>query len=77
MTPANSRAPGPAAVCNDFVSSDFLALASHMNACHRSRGRLFMLRSSLESLHALASPRIVTTGAALVACGLLGLLALA
>lgn len=76
MTPATSRAVGTMSGINDFVSSDFLALASHMSACQRSRGRFFELRSTLESAHAMASPRIVTTAAALIAC-CLGLLAIA
>ena len=56
-------------VSNEFVSSDFMALAAHMNACQRSRGHFFALRVALESLHATASPRIVTTGALFVCCG--------
>jgi hypothetical protein len=58
-----------------LVSSDFMALASHMSDCQRSRGRFFTLRTRLESLHAVAAPRLVTTGAALAACslGLVGL----
>ncbi|MDI1237713.1 MAG: hypothetical protein PSV26_09555 [Polaromonas sp.] len=54
---------------NQHVSSDFMALAAHMNDCQRSRGRFFALRAALESLHATASPRIVTTGALFVCCG--------
>ena len=65
----------------DLVTSDFMALASHMTACKRSRGRFFSLRATLEALHALAAPRMVTTGAVLVALSLgfvgVGLLALA
>ncbi|OGA95779.1 MAG: hypothetical protein A3E79_03030 [Burkholderiales bacterium RIFCSPHIGHO2_12_FULL_61_11] len=63
-------------VTNDFISSDYLALASHMSDCQRSRGRFFVLRATLERLHAVLSPRIVTTGALLVVCSL-GLLVLA
>jgi hypothetical protein len=58
----------------ELVSSDFVALASHMSDCERSRGRFFVLRSALDTLHAMTSRRIVTTGA-LFACGV-GLLAL-
>lgn len=54
---------------NEYVSSDFVALAAHMNDCQLSRGRFFALRAALESLHATASPRIVTTGALFVCCG--------
>ena len=65
--------------CNDFVSSDFSALASHMNDCQRSRSRFFTLRSALETLHSLTAPRLVTTGAVLLICSFvlvgLGLLA--
>lgn len=72
MTPpthagAASRFP----VTNEFISSDFLALASHMNDCQRSRGRFFRLRASLETLHAVTSPRIVTSGALFVVCAVL------
>jgi hypothetical protein len=56
-------------VSNEYVSSDFMALASHMNDCQLSRGRFFALRAALESLHATASPRIVTTSALFVCCG--------
>ena len=59
---------------NDLVTSDFVALASHMTACRRSRGRFFSVRARLETLHALTAPRMVTTGVVLVtvALGLLG-----
>lgn len=76
MTTSNARTARRFPIINEFVSSDFQALASHMNDCQRSRGRFFVLRATLETLHALASPRIVTTGALFVFCGL-GLLALA
>lgn len=75
-TPASGAASGFSAIGNNTVSSDFSALASHMDACQRSRGRWFALRATLESLHALASPRIVTTLAVFAFCAL-GLLALA
>jgi hypothetical protein len=76
-TPASRAASGfPAINSSNPVSSDFSALATHMNACQRSRGRWFALRAALESLHAMASPRIVTTAAVFTFCAL-GLLALA
>lgn len=46
-----------------FVSRDFLALASHMTACQRSRGRFFALQARLETLQTLTAPRLVTTAA--------------
>ncbi|MEO6320081.1 MAG: hypothetical protein ABIR56_05400 [Polaromonas sp.] len=60
---------------SEHVSSDFMALASHMTDCQRSRGRFFALRTALETLHAVAAPRLVTTGAILVisSFGLIGL----
>ena len=76
MTTSKARTARRFPISNEFVSSDFQALALHMNDCQRSRGRFFVLRATLETLHALASPRIVTTGALFVFCGL-GLLALA
>ena len=64
---------------NDLVTSDFVALASHMTACRRSRGRFFSVRATLETLHALTAPRMVTTGAVLVvvSLGFLGVALLA
>ena len=66
---------------SDLVTSDFVALASHMHACKRSRGRFFSIRATLETLHALTAPRMVTTGVVLVTLSLgllgVGLLALA
>lgn len=63
------------ALSSEQVSSDFMALASHMTDCQRSRGRFFNLRTALETLHAITAPRLVTTGAVLVisSLGLLGL----
>ena len=64
---------------NDLVTSDFVALASHMTACRRSRGRFFSVRGTFEALHALTAPRMVTTGAVLVvvSLGFLGMALLA
>lgn len=80
----NPNLPQPAnslLLSNELVSSDFMALASHMSDCQRSRGRFFTLRTRLESLHAVTAPRLVTTGAALAICSLglvgLGLLTMA
>ena len=78
MTPPHAEAANRCPLSSDFVSSDFMALASHMTDCQRSRGHFFTLRTTLETLHAVAAPRLVTTGAVLVVCSLgLGLLALA
>jgi len=71
MTSTNAGAARRFPVTNEFISSDFLALASHMNDCQRSRGRFFTLRASLETLHAVTSPRIVTSGALFVVCAVL------
>ena len=71
---STSRAEAPPRH-SPVVDSDFLALASHMNDCQRSRGRFFAARSALEWLHAAASARIVTS-AALVIIGGLALVAL-
>ena len=80
MNPSSLKSSQRLADCNDFVSSDFSALASHMSDCQRSRSRFFTLRSTLETLHALTAPRLVTTGAVLLICSFallgLGLLAL-
>jgi len=66
---------------SELVSTDFRALASHMSACERSRGRFFTLRTLLETLHTVTAPRLVTTGSVLAIASLsmvgLGLLTLA
>ena len=77
MTTSHAGATSRFPVANEFISSDFLALASHMNDCQRSRGRFFSLRASLETLQAVTSPRIVTSGALFVVCGVVLLLAMA
>ena len=64
--------PGFAAVGKtDFVSSDAAALASHMSRCATSRSRFFRLHAALETVHSMASPRIVTLAAFAVAFGVL------
>ena len=75
MTPSYAQSAHRLSLSNELVSSDFMALASHMTDCRRSRGRFFTLRTRLESLHALTASRLVTTGVALVMCslGLVGL----
>jgi hypothetical protein len=81
MTPPHAKAANRFALSSEHVSSDFMALASHMTDCHRSRGRFFTLHTTLEKLHAFTAPRLVTTGVVLTACSLglvgLGLLMLA
>lgn len=81
MTPTLAQSARRLSLSNELVSSDFMALASHMTDCQRSRGRFFTLRTRLESLHAITAPRLVTTGVALVVCSLglvgLGLLTMA
>lgn len=58
----------------DFVSTDAADLACHIHHCATARGRLFGLHSALQSLHALASPRIVTVA---VLAGSMGMMAMA
>ena len=81
MTPSHAQSAQRLLLSNELVSSDFMALASHMTACQRSQSRFFTLRTRLESLHAVTAPRLVTTGVALAAGGLglvgLGLLIMA
>jgi len=81
MNPTSLQSAHRISLSNELVSSDFMALASHMTDCQRSRGRFFTLRTGLESLHALTATRLVTTGAALAVCSLglvgLGLLTMA
>lgn len=71
----SSPARGMAAA--DIVSSDFAGLATHLHTCNRSRGRFFVLQSTLEYLHSQVSPRIVTTATAFAATGIVVLFALA
>ena len=75
MTTAQARAHTPAET-NPIVSSDIMALASHMNDCHRAHGPLLPLLSALEWAKGMAFGHIVTTGALLGAAGLCLLLAL-
>lgn len=75
MSTANAQGKPPADI-NTIVSSDMLALASHMNDCHRSHGPFLPLLAALEWAKAMALGRIVTTGALLGATGLCLLLAL-
>jgi len=77
MTTSHAGATSRFPVANEFVSSDFLALASHMGDCQRSRERFFSLRASLETLHAVTSPRIVTSSALFVVCCVLLLVVVA
>ncbi len=70
MNPSAVKAPSRFAPSQELVSSDFMALASHMSECERSRGRFFTLHAVLETLHAVTAPRLVTTGALLVVCSL-------
>lgn len=75
MPPSHFEAKNHFTLSSEHVSSDFMALATHMTDCQRSHGRFFTLRTTLERLHALTAPRLVTTGAVLAisSLGLLGL----
>lgn len=75
MTTAHAQAQPPADV-NSIVSSDMMALASHMSDCQRSHGSFLPLRSALEWTKSMASGHIVTTGALVGATALCLLLAL-
>jgi len=81
MTTSSAQSSRRPLLSNEVVSSDFMALASHMTACQRSQSRFFIVRACLESLHAFTAPRLVTTGIVLAVGGLslvgLGLLTLA
>lgn len=52
----------------DFVSSDWVELASHMNHCASSRSRMFGLHSAFQFMHSLVSPRIITFVALVAIC---------
>jgi hypothetical protein len=55
----------------DFVSSDFDALESHMRRCAETRSTTVYLRTAFEMVHAATAGRIVTTCAVFGACALL------
>ena len=75
MTPSHAETSHRFPLSSEHVSSDFMALASHMTDCQRSRGHFFILRTTLEKLHAVIAPRLVTTAAVLVvsSVGVVGL----
>lgn len=75
MTTAHAQAEPPADP-NTIVSSDMMALASHMSDCQRAHGSLLRLLSTLEWAKSMASGHIVTTGALVGATALCLLLAL-
>lgn len=75
MNSAHAQAHQPADI-NAIVSSDMMALASHMSDCQRSNGALLPLLSALEWARTMAFGHIVTTGALVGATGLCLLLAL-
>lgn len=75
MTTAHAQAHQPADI-NASVSSDMMALASHMSDCQRAHGSLLRLLSTLEWAKSMASGHIVTTGALVGATALCLLLAL-
>lgn len=81
MTTSHAQSSHRVSLSNELVSSDFMALASHMSACQRSQSRFFTFRTRLESLHAVTASRLVTTGVILAVGGLslvgLGLLTMA
>lgn len=56
-----------------FVTGDVIALAAHMQRCAHSRGRLFKMRGTLQTVRAMAAGRIVTLAclAAIVGAGML------
>lgn len=63
-----SAAAAPVSAADGWLQSDLATLQSHMRTCERSRGNFFEMRSLLESVVALASPRIVTSTSLCVAC---------
>lgn len=69
MNAATAQAQPPVHI-NPIVSSDTLALASHMSDCQRSHGPFFPLLATLDWVYALAAGHIVTTGALVAALGL-------
>ena len=73
--PTAHAAPQPVDI-HAFVSSDMMALASHMRDCQRSHGALLPVLSALERAKTMASGHIVTTGALVGATALCLLLAL-
>jgi hypothetical protein len=48
----------------DSVTSDMDALASHMSHCSRTSGRFLRFHAAMESMQAVARPRMVTAAVA-------------
>lgn len=45
----------------DLLSTDFAALATHMDACASSKGRFFKTRCAFESAHSIVRTRLITS----------------
>lgn len=69
MSSSQLFAVSPAALRPDFVASDMDALATHMRACARARGRMSSLKGGLQRVHTVAAGRIVTIGFAVFVIG--------
>lgn len=63
MHSADFLAPGINSSAADFVDSDSASLASHMRRCDSSRGRLFSVKTGLQSAHATLASRVITVAA--------------
>jgi hypothetical protein len=74
--PSKPERDNPPVPTSSSISSDTMALASHMDACQRSHGPFHHVLATLDRVQALASGRIVTTGALFSLAGLGLLLAL-
>ena len=70
MSSIQSHAGSMSSPFNDFVASDFMALASHMDTCHQAGGKLSHVHVLLDRLYGLAAPRIVTSTALLAVCAI-------
>jgi hypothetical protein len=63
MHSADFSTPGLQRSAADFVRSDSASLASHMRLCDSSRGRLFAVKTGLQSAHATLASRVITVAA--------------
>lgn len=52
----------------DAVTYTMSSLVTHVDQCERDRSPWFGLQTMAEQLHALISPRLVTSGAVVAVC---------
>jgi len=56
------------ALMPDAVSYNMSSLVTHVDQCQRDRSPWFGVQAMAEQIHALISPRLVTSGAVVAVC---------